>query len=990
MSTPYQNISDTGLETPMQQLDFNFLNMALQKRGSDYQQGLNTVKSMANSVLNAPLSNGENQEVRSQYMDEAKQSLQALSKSDLSLPGNQAQASKVFAPFWEDTDILQDVSKTKQIGAEAQKYDTAQSSADEKIRATADPRALTYIKMPLDDLKDAHRGDGSISKVQINPFIPFKDYTKEANQALKDSGFTITHTAPNGKGYLVKKTNGDESFLSYSAFMSGILDDSYNSQFKVIGAVEKYNNVHNLMDMGFSKEQAQQKVGTDLFNDHVVTAQANIEDHSSKKELTDAAIEKILAEAPKGKDGHQHPTPKQIQDISELKGVSDQFQQAIDKTQKDNYGLLTPGKAEETKSDLINHTENYFAKIQRERAIAGWASGKANMSSVDMSEDKAFSDAQTRALTANQQKETQRNDDMVNALGYANLHFQQWKTLVENGIDPKTTQVKTDNGTVIGSSATLQQKITPNESYTQEQDRNHAHMISGLYHPQYGISSTLTDLPGIATGDVANLNTFMTNNSEGKGTKMTPEMYSSFQNIYKALKTEGINIKVTPTGVQPEDINAALLQHAQKYSEFQYQHGNIAKASEVAQAADIVERSLRAYAQNKTDLDKNLHAIINSPSYKNSPLVVNRHGVLDIVKAEDIAASLPNQMKLQDENGKEVTLSALDIAQAHLAGKLEEDTHGETAGMILNGKYYKFQADDKYSDFYNRSTISKMVSTYGKSGDISKQYQELQNKAIPNLQERKDASAIQGQLIGYGYGKGEHGAELHKEWSQAGNESNVYTDPEMTTPATKEQLQAYRELAGSKGSAEKSLSSPVLSNIGPKGMDVGVVSLSDASDKAIAGDANKTTLAGTTLYINLNPATQGEYTKKALEHTEMPTSLYPEFMRGQSLKASVMDHKTGYDWEIQPDRTDGSKPTYATVSMNRMVMNPETGHMESTPVKETYDLSKYTIDMIMRTIGENRPLHFQQAKTNDAKYKAKSVQTPGPTNDQLKKQLGIK
>ena len=749
------------------------------------------------------------------------------------------------------------------------------------------------------------------------------------------------------------------------------------------------------MDMGFTKEEAEQKLGTETFEQAAADYREKIKSYSLNNLYVTSQMQEIVKSIPVAKDGKQYPTPEQTEALGELARASADYESKLRKAQTEGYEFLDARKAPETLADLINHYENYSAKLEREKVINGWATRNAAMESIEYSEDRAFADAQSRKLQAARDAEDIRYHNMVDALGWANKNQNWMIAMLNNGLDKNGNKKPIEEeGTVLALSTDLAQHVDKVTLYNNEQKKNIGYVNSGLWHPK-GLSSTLSSLPGISGDDIANLNTWMLNNTENKANSITPEMISSFANIYNGLLSEGIappKLDIPALSKHPEQLKDILtksvLEHATKYADFNLKNGDGVTASKISATIDKIEHGLRAYKANNEDLQKNLHNIIQSEKYKKNPLIIDRGGINDIITAEDIALNLPKEIVARAANGSTVTLSANTIGRSYLAGDFSYGNGPTENTVLLKLGKVEYVIPGMYSEL---TPFHDLEKKYGKSKDLKKEYTKLLEKAIPRGRELVEKTGIEGQVVGYGFNKGEHGVDLIKETAQIGNQEGAFLNPQMSEAAAQEDLAAFMRLAGSEESIKKNLAEFKISNIGTKGNQVAIVTLSNATDKANETNPDRAQLYGKTLYINLKEGALGENLQKVMRSIEVPTTMYPEFDRGITLRQSEGDRAVGYNWSIRPDRTDGkTKPTMATVSMNRMVANPETGKFESKLVEETYPLNKYTIDHLVKMIDEERPKHWNQNIVNRKKYQSKFNKDNAPTLDQVKQQYGIK
>jgi hypothetical protein len=121
MATYIPNVTDTFPEIQTFRPDYSFLQSALQYKQSKFDAAFNQLNSVYGSILNAPLTRGINQERRDEFIKAADSELKKITSLDLSLPQNVQLASNVFKPFYEDQNLVKDITWTKNWNNEVQR-----------------------------------------------------------------------------------------------------------------------------------------------------------------------------------------------------------------------------------------------------------------------------------------------------------------------------------------------------------------------------------------------------------------------------------------------------------------------------------------------------------------------------------------------------------------------------------------------------------------------------------------------------------------------------------------------------------------------------------------------------------------------------------------------------------------------------------------------------------------------------------------------------
>jgi hypothetical protein len=257
MATYIPNITDTFPDIQPFKPDYDFLMNALQYKQSQYNAGFSQVNDVYSSILNSDLTRPVNQQRKAEFLKAAEDNIKKISSLDLSLPQNVQLASNVFKPFYEDNNIVKDMTWTKQWSNELQKAQSLKDSSDEKIKATywdTGVKALLYQKQEFAETDDekALRAGKAI-------YTPFVDVNKMAFDYIKEAGFEIK-TPPNLSGqWLVTHTNGKNAILPMMKYVSLLManDPKVNDYYKTLEYVQYNDYVNQQAPMLGSKELAQ-------------------------------------------------------------------------------------------------------------------------------------------------------------------------------------------------------------------------------------------------------------------------------------------------------------------------------------------------------------------------------------------------------------------------------------------------------------------------------------------------------------------------------------------------------------------------------------------------------------------------------------------------------------------------------------------------------------------------------------------------------------
>lgn len=208
MATYIQGLSDYVPQVQPFKPDFNFYQNVLQRKQQQYDVGFQQVSSIYNSILNAPMLRDGNVQKRDEFFKSAEMQIQRLSGVDLSLPQNVESAYGVFKPFYEDKNIINDISWTKKYQDELGKAESFRNCTDEKTCGgkywDGGVRALNYR---ANEFREA--SDSEALGMRSPTYTPYKNVMKMATQSAKDSGLSVKYDEIQG-GYIVTTKNGQK------------------------------------------------------------------------------------------------------------------------------------------------------------------------------------------------------------------------------------------------------------------------------------------------------------------------------------------------------------------------------------------------------------------------------------------------------------------------------------------------------------------------------------------------------------------------------------------------------------------------------------------------------------------------------------------------------------------------------------------------------------------------------------------------------------
>lgn len=247
MATFIKGVSDQLGPMQLYRPDYQFLTQVYGTKQAQYDRGFNMVKSLYNSVLNTNLTNANNQSYRQEAFKRLQGSLQSMSNVDLSNPTNITRAQGMIDPISRDPELAYDMAVTNFHSKQKQLMESYRNSQDPKMRGMYNEYSRMDINFAEEDLRNAKRGDGSITSVQPREFTPFEDVNEFLRKAAKDQELEIKQSGPDGRGYILTRVNGTGAVPIFNNWAKATMGNQFDRQFSVIGRVNAESAIRNEM-----------------------------------------------------------------------------------------------------------------------------------------------------------------------------------------------------------------------------------------------------------------------------------------------------------------------------------------------------------------------------------------------------------------------------------------------------------------------------------------------------------------------------------------------------------------------------------------------------------------------------------------------------------------------------------------------------------------------------------------------------------------------
>lgn len=354
MATYIQGLFDNPLPITPFTPDYAFLQNVLKYKEGQYEQGFAQVKNLYNSLLNSKASNPEDIEVQKAYIADAERKLQSLASVDLSVPQNVGLAKSVFKTFLNDDELMHDISVTRIAESQLAKGQAFLQSDDPKQRAMHSSLSDEYVStVPINELKWAKRGDGSITSVRPRYYIPAVNLSEKFKDFLDVSKYKSFTETTNGAGYIFRTYGGEQVEKGIYNLMNGLLTGEERKFFDMWGEVTYNRGINDYVSRGMTVDQAKQELAAYFYNEDlkfktdslqritddwkIVNGKLDI--YSKRSDLSEADAREILSLQLTGKE-YEITSEILKREIGNLVDPTKK-QQIIDKYYNGKWGILS-------------------------------------------------------------------------------------------------------------------------------------------------------------------------------------------------------------------------------------------------------------------------------------------------------------------------------------------------------------------------------------------------------------------------------------------------------------------------------------------------------------------------------------------------------------------------------------------------------------------------------------------------------------------------
>lgn len=366
MSTYIQGLTDYIPQIQPFKPDYNFLANTLQVRQGNYDKNYNQLSSVYTSLFNSPMMREVDIQKKDAFFKSIEQDIKKVSGMDLSLQQNVDAASKIFQPFLDDKNLMNDIVKTKQYQNGLSKHEQLKGCVDpEKCGGQAWDTGLQELQYKAEEFRKTT--DSEALGFNMPEYTPYYNWKKEAMKTAKDLDYNVTQEYVNGP-FIVKDTNGNlvKGGL-YSLYKNTYGDDPrVNANYKTEAYVQRKNFVAGAAAKYGSEEFAERAYLSDQINNGARRIQS-MQNHFNG--IADVLNEKKNSLMNQVKNGTILPD-----DMSDLNAI----------TRKTVEIAATQKALEITKNSIDNNADSTELNILRFRADSAAASELEERDLLDM------------------------------------------------------------------------------------------------------------------------------------------------------------------------------------------------------------------------------------------------------------------------------------------------------------------------------------------------------------------------------------------------------------------------------------------------------------------------------------------------------------------------------------------------------------------------------------------------------------------------------
>lgn len=689
MATFVKGLTDQLGPMQLYKPDYQFLTQVYGTKQAEYDRGFNMVKNLYNSVLNGPVTNQENANFRNEAFKKLQNSLKSVSNLDLSNPTNILKAQSMIAPITQDKDLAYDMAVTSFHQKQKQVMENYKNSNDPKMRALYSDLSAMDIQFAENDLKSAKRGDGSIQTIAPREFTPFEDVMEYLRKAAKEQKLEIVRSGPNGKGYILKRTNGPDAAPAFSEWAYATMGTRFDRQLQVTGRVNAESKIRSLMEStGISRQDAVNQLSRQLLPK--IQEKESLKGVKSERKVKqiDNDIKYYETQYPNGFP----PNKPEIQ-----KAYNDLLQQRDDYKNKHDEARMNVGRMQEEGENYVaGNLHNIFYQEAKSQTAKNFG---ALAATVNQSEE----------VRPDQVVLTQWNIGSRERIAAANLaqrraeldfrkQAHQDNLALKTAVAKSKGQLATEE--VIGSGVS-NEPLFGSDAVSEGMSENRTKVHSLAFNGADGLIKAVVHDPKQFTNVLAVMNKIQ-GMAAGSNQKLTADEMKTLQGYGDLL-----NVDISNPGNQ---VDAVSLLDALASSTYKAASNNIAlyrKNGKLSQMSGVVKNfqqmqgTFMQLTAERTNYNNNMSRL--------SKEVMNPDGTIKpLYKGAKIRSRLADGTYDLDLNG------VSPAAKTRLGNLVDQDFNQRTAPVTNNYQFNNLSAGEMHAIFrnpYNRSSITSSDGT---------------------------------------------------------------------------------------------------------------------------------------------------------------------------------------------------------------------------------------------------------------------------------------
>lgn len=301
MATYLQGVTDFIPQFQPFQPDFNFYGNVLQTKQTQYDNNWKALNNMYSKYYYSELTRDKNIQARDAFIKDAQFNLKRISQLDLSLEQNVRQATQIFRPFYENTNLIKDMAWTKNKNSELASADSFRTSLDPEMNKKYWDVGVQDIMYKTEEFKNATDEEAlTFDNVKYTPNV---DIMGRAQEIAKEFGDVQSVTISNNNRWVIKTRNGEQLEEPLQKLFEARLgsDPTIQAYFKTQAYVDRKNYAEvNAAQFNGDKNAAEMKYLQDKFNIMKVQNQAAYKQLQEQKVVYDNKIKDIKAQIDAG------------------------------------------------------------------------------------------------------------------------------------------------------------------------------------------------------------------------------------------------------------------------------------------------------------------------------------------------------------------------------------------------------------------------------------------------------------------------------------------------------------------------------------------------------------------------------------------------------------------------------------------------------------------------------------------------------------------